>query len=208
MAYSDFKYPQVLRDLGLTETSDPDLFAAVSGVPPTAALGTLLDRGGRLGVGAHTEFSRSVWMVGPILGEVWDRYPGRLCLIGGAELDADAAAKLTGVCDFVLGRGPQRPVPVAPLLIVFEAKRDSIPDGLGQCIAAMVGAQRYNRREGTPVDPVYGCVTTGTAWRFIRLSGTALTTDQKEYAYGQIDKLLGIFIHMLGPPPAPTPAAA
>ncbi|MBX9628693.1 MAG: hypothetical protein K2X82_33165 [Gemmataceae bacterium] len=207
MAYSDFKYPKVLQDLGLTETSPPDLFGAVPPVPPNDLLRGNLVRGVRLGPGAHTEFSRSVWMVGPVLGDVWDRYPGRLCLIGGAELDADPAAKLTGVCDFVLGWGPQRPVPVAPLLVMFEAKRDSIPDGLGQCVAAMVGAQRYNRREGTPVDPVYGCVTTGTAWKFLRLSGAALENDQTEYGIAQVDKLVGILVHMIGPPPTPAAAA-
>jgi hypothetical protein len=205
MAFSDFQYPDVIVDLGLTETSVPDLFA---GVPPVAAgplLQAALPIGTRLGPGAHTEVSRAIWMVGPVLGDFWERYHGQLCLIAGAELNADPAAGLTGVCDFIISRGPQRPVTGPPVLLIFEAKRDSIPDGLGQCIAAMVGAQRYNRRHNAPTDPMYGCVTTGSLWRFLRLSGTTVTLDQTEYMITQVDHLLGILTHMVGPVP---PSAA
>lgn len=208
MAFNDFKYPKVVTELGLTETSPRDLFAGVPAVPPGDILLGSLERGRRLGPGAHNEFSRSVWMVGPVLGEVWDRYDGTVCLIGGAEFEADPAARPTGACDFVFGRGPQRPVVVAPLLVVFEAKRDSIPEGLGQCIAGMVGAQRFNRREGAPIDPMYGCVTTGSLWKFLRLTGSGLEVDQREYTVTQTDQLLGIMMHMIGPPPAPASTAA
>ena len=73
---------------------------------------------------------------------------------------------------------------------------------MGQCVAAMVGADRYNRREGAPHDPIYGCVTTGTAWRFLRLSGAVLTHGLREYGIGEPDRLLGILIHIAGPPPS------
>ena len=92
------------------------------------------------------------------------------------------------------------------MLLVFEAKRDCIPDGLGQCIAALVGAQRYNQRHNAPIDPIYGGVTTGTNWKFLRLSGTTLTLDLTEYTLAQIDRILGILVHMVGP--IPQPAAA
>ncbi len=206
MALSDFRYPDVVRQLGLTEETSRHLFTAVPPVPAGAISRVALPIGTQLGTGAHSELSRSVWMVGPILGDLWDRYDGRICLIAGAELDGDPAAKLTGVCDFVVSRGPQRHVIGPPVLVMFEAKRDSIPDGLGQCIAAMVGAQRHSLRAGEAADPMYGCVTTGSVWKFLRLSGTRLTTDATEYAISQVDQILGILIHMVGP--VPTPAAA
>lgn len=129
-------------------------------------------------------------------------------MIGAAEFDADPEAGLTGACDFVVCRAPQQSVVIAPTLILIEAKRDGIPNGLGQCLAGMVGAQRFNRREGTPVDPVHGCVTTGSNGRFLRLAGSVVTLDPTEYTIGQADKLLGILVHMVGPPPAPATAAA
>lgn len=201
MAFSDFTYPAVFGELGLSETSRPNLFGSVSPLAPGPLLATTLPQLTSLASGAHTEFSRSVWLVGPVLGDVWMRYAGSICLIGGAEFTADAAAKLSGFCDFLIGRYPQVPHVKAPAVVLFEAKRDSIPDGLGQCIAAMVGAQRFNRNEGSPIETVYGCVTTGINWKFLTLAGTTVTLDQTEYSITQVDKLLGILVHMIGPIP-------
>jgi hypothetical protein len=127
-------------------------------------------------------------------------------LNAGVEFNADPDSRLNGYCDFMLSRGPQRSVIGPPVLVVFEAKRDSIPDGLGQCIAGLIGAQRYNLRHNTQIDPVYCCVTTGTNWKFMRLSGTTLTQELTEYNLAQLDLILGILVHIIGP--VPQPAAA
>ncbi len=201
MAFSDFKYPAVLADLGLTETSVSNLFGNVPPIPPSRRLAETLPINLPLASGAHTEFSRSVWLVGPVLSDVWGRYDGRICLIGEAEFTADAAAELTGFCDFLFGRYPQVSHVKAPAIVLFEAKRDSIPDGLGQCIAAMVGAQRFSRNDGHPVETVYGCVTTGINWKFLTLAGTTVTLDLTEYHIHEVDRLLGILVHMIGPIP-------
>ncbi|MBA4065541.1 MAG: hypothetical protein C0501_17860 [Isosphaera sp.] len=207
MAFSDFQYPAVLQQLGLTLTPAVNLFPGVPPVAPGPFLRAGQSIAPELGAAAHTELSRMIWMSGPLLGDFWTRYRGTICLIAGAEFAADPAARLTGFCDFLICRAPQQSVIFAPVLVVFEAKRDSIPDGYGQCIAAMVGAQRFNARNNTPIDPVYGCVTTGTAWKFLRLSGTTLTMDGPEYALAEADRILGILTHIVGPPPA-APAAA
>lgn len=201
MAFSDFRYPAVLGELGLTETSVPNLFGHVPPVSAGAALSSLLPSYIQLASTAHTEFSRSVWMVGPVLGDVWTRYKGSICLIGGAEFAADPPAKLSGQCDFLFGRYPQVSYVKAPAVLLFEAKRDSIPDGLGQCISAMVGADRFNRAQGKPLDTIYGCVTTGSLWRFLTLVGTIITVDQAEYTIRDVDQILGILVHMIGPIP-------
>jgi hypothetical protein len=159
-----------------------------------------------LATGAHSEAARSTWLVGPVLSDLWARYDGTLSVIPSVDFDADATAQLTGRCDFVICRGPQRAVIGAPVLLIFEAKRDSIPDGLGQCIAGMVGAQRFNLQRNSPIDPVYGCVTTGTNWKFLRLSGANVVQDLTEYTLAEVDHILGILVHMLGP--VPQPAAA
>lgn len=149
----------------------------------------------------HTEKARSEWLVAPLLLDLWERSGGAVNVYSGAELVADEAAGLSGFCDFLIGRGPQLPRPRAPLAVVFEAKNDSIPGGYGQCIAAMVGLQRLNRNEGREVATVYGCVTTGTDWRFLTLAGSALTFDMQVYDYSQPDRILGILVHIVGPIP-------
>ena len=207
MAFSDFQYPAVLQQLGLTLAPPADLFPGTPPVAPGPYLRGSPPLVPELEASAHTELSRMIWMTGPLLADFWSRYRGTICLIAGAEFPADPAARLTGFCDFLICRAPQQSVIFAPVLVVFEAKRDSIPDGYGPCIAGMVGAQRFNARNSAPIDPVYGCVTTGTAWKFLRLSGATVTMDWPEYGLAQADRILGVLTHIVGPPPA-APAAA
>jgi hypothetical protein len=201
MAFSEFKYPQVFTQLGLTEAMVPDLFVGVPPVPPDTTVRNFLNLAVPLGTAAHTEASRSTWIVGPVLADLWGRYAGQINLIAGAKFDPDPGAGLTGECDFLIARTSQRPRIQAPVLVVFEAKRDSIPDGLGQVVAGAVGVQRFNAREGTPLDPVYGCITTGSLWKFLRLSGTTVTFDLAEYTITQLDRILGILTYIVGPVP-------
>ena len=119
---------------------------------------------------------------------------------------ADPANSLSGYCDYLLGRGQQRMPVTAPILVVFEAKNENIYDGFPQCIAAMVGAQRFNRKHATDIETVYGCSTTGDNWKFMQLEGTRLAIDLTEYQLGEADRILGIILHMVGP--IPQPAAA
>jgi hypothetical protein len=201
MAFSNFRYPDVIETFGLEERST-DLFAEVPAVP-LGPPGQVAVRGAVLAQMVHTEKARSEWLVAPILLDLWERGHGAVSLYSGVELVADEAEGLGGFCDFIIGRGPQLPRPRAPLAVVFEAKNDSIPGGYGQCIAALVGLQRFNRKEGREVPTVYGCVTTGTDWRFLSLTGTALVFDEVVYEHTQPDRILGILVHIVGPiPPA------
>jgi hypothetical protein len=207
MAFSDFKYPDVVQQFGLTWQTAEDLFAAVSFGSVSPHLRESLAVGNQLASSINTEKARSEWLVAPVLSEFWRRYHGQISLFSGVDFQADPAAKLTGFCDFLIGRAPQQPQIIAPVVVMFEAKKENINDGLGQCIAGMVGAQRFNQRNNTPANPIYGCVTTGSVWKFLRLDGTIITFDLIEYLLSQADKLLGILTHIVGPPPA-QPAAA
>jgi hypothetical protein len=205
MAFSDFKYPDVIDDLGLIERSVADLFPDVPPVAPSAALAASLPGNVRLATTAHSEASRSTWMVGPVLADFWNRYNGRISLFAGIEFSADEEAGLSGYVDFIIGRSNQLPQLRAPVVFLVEAKRDSIPGGLGQCVAGMVGMRRFNAHANKPIDPLYGLVTTGSLWRFLKLSGNELTIDLNEYLISQTDKILGILTHIVQPD---RPAAA
>jgi hypothetical protein len=206
MAYSDFKYPEVLKTLGLTNRNEPSLFGNVAPATVSPSLRAVLDVNILLATAAHSEAARSTWIVGPVLGELWGRYNGRISMFAGIEFNADPDEGLSGYCDFLIGRSPQLTYVQAPIIVIVEAKRDSIPDGFGQCIAEMEGAMRYNRTHGTPTDNIFGVITTGSIWKFLRLTGSVVTIDLTEYLITEVDKLLGIFTHLLGP--IAEPAAA
>ncbi len=206
MAFRDFPYPDVITQFGLTENS-ADLFAGVPDLPASSALQTFLGTNLTLANLINTEKARSELLVAPMLSELWTRANGRINLFSGIEFAADPAAQLTGFIDFLIGLGPQLPRVSAPVVVVFEAKRDNIAEGYGQCIAGMIGAQRFNLRVGNTVETIYGGVTTGINWKFLRLEATRLTFDLSEYTIHQPDRLLGLLAHMVGLPPAPAAAA-
>ncbi len=41
-------------------------------------------------------------------------------------------------------------------------------------MAEMVAAQRFNQAKEQPITAVYGCVSSGTQWRFLKLEGQTL----------------------------------
>lgn len=207
MAFGDFKYPDLLQQFGLTWQTVPNLFAGVPSVEPAPAFRETMVIVSQLASIVNTEKARSEWMIAPLLGDFWSRYRGQLSLFSGADFQADPGAKLNGYCDFLIGRAPQQPQIIAPVMVIFEAKKENINDGLGECIAGMLGAQRFNQRTNAPVDAVFGCVTSGTAWKFLRLAGNVVTYDLIEYELAQADRILGILTHVVGPPPPAQTAA-
>lgn len=206
MSFSAFTYPDVVSQLGLREDSRA-LFESVPDRAISSALQSFLDTNLPLANLINTEKARSELLVAPMLSELWKQAYGRINLFSGVEFNADAESQLTGYVDFLIGLGPQLPRVSAPVVVVFEAKRDNIADGYGQCIAAMVGADRFNRRSGVPRDAIHGVITTGVNWKFLRLNGSQLTFDLTEYSIQQPEKLMGLLAFAVGLPPAPSVAA-
>ncbi len=115
-------------------------------------------------------------------------------ILPGVLLNVDPAQGLTGYCDYLITRSAEFYYVQAPLAAVVEAKREDLSAGLGQCVAEMVAIRLFNEREGTPIPAVYGCVTSGNNWRFLKLKENDLFIDLPEYYLDDVAKLLGILI--------------
>ena len=61
------------------------------------------------------------------------------------------------------------------MFTVVEAKKGDIESGFPQCIAQMIAAEMFNLKDGTVLSAIYGAVTTGDVWRFLKLSGGGAT---------------------------------
>jgi len=61
----------------------------------------------------------------------------------------------------------------------------------------MLTAQLFNNREGNSLTTIYGVVTSGTAWRFLKLQDKIIYIDTVEYYINQIAKILGIFVTIM-----------
>jgi hypothetical protein len=113
------------------------------------------------------------------------------------ELTVDPARGLNGVCDFIIIRSARQFILSAPLIAIALAKNDNLRSRLGQCIAAMYASQLFNQQSSTPVDPVFGVVTTGSAWKFLRLQQVVVTLDVPEYYIDNPGKVLGILTQIV-----------
>jgi hypothetical protein len=198
MSFRDFTLPKVQQDFGLATNTAQQLFGGLAPVPLSETMRRYFVDFQALGISIPTEKGWSELLVAPLLAEVWRRSEHRISLYSGVELNVDEAVGLNGVCDFLLGQSAQLFYVETPVLAVALAKKDSIPEGLGQCAAEMVAVQRFNQKVNQPHDPIYGCVTTGSLWRFLRLTDKRLDIDLDEYQIAQADRILGVLLHCCG----------
>lgn len=196
MAFSDFDLRGALQSFGLTEVRDRDLFKTVPQLEPSEFLEVWLREFAPVAVGVNSEKARSEFIIAPFLAEACRRAVGPVNLLPGITLDVDKSRGLNGVCDFVIARSAEYFFLKGPLVAVIEAKREDLVGGLGQCTASMVALKEFNDRDGTPVDEVFGAVTSGTVWRFLSLKGSTLTIDRSEYYLRDAPAIVGVLVHL------------
>lgn len=192
MPYSDFSIPDLKKKFGLTLNEATDLFNSVAEVDLPATLADILHRYLPLALNLNTEKARSELIIAPVLIEFKLLYCDKISLFSGIEFNVDEATGLKGRCDYILSRSPEQLALTAPVCILVEAKNENIVAGIPQCLAEMVAAQMFNKSEGIPLSPIYGAVTTGILWRFLRLEGVNADVDSAEYTIHSPKKIFGI----------------
>ncbi len=194
MAYSDFNLPRVKESFGLTLDETGNLFANTKSVPPSETLRTILSDYIPLATSIATEKARSEFLIAPILAEARKLLKNQISLFSGNEFNVDATKGLQGFCDYIISGSQEQLFISTPVMFIFEAKKEDINGGLGQCIAAMVAAQLFNQSQGKEIERIYGSVTTGTNWRFLIIERTTVYIDSVEYYIKEVDKILGILL--------------
>ncbi len=192
MAYSDFTLDKIKKTFNLTLLDQADIFAKTSELSCSAILTEVLRENVPLALASNTEKSRSEMIIAPILVELRKQLNHQISLFSGIDFTVDATQGLNGVCDFLISNSPELLILSAPIITLVEAKKENINAGLGQCVAEMLAAQLFNEREGNEITVIYGVVTTGTIWKFLRLNKQVIEIDLSEYYLVDIDKILGI----------------
>lgn len=193
MAYSDFSsLAKVKKAFDLVIDEKSDIFVAVPALKPSEFLAETLRYNLPLALASNSEKARSELLIMPILLEVRKQLNGCFSLFSGVDFTVDETQGLNGYCDYILSDGQEQLFIAAPALMLVEAKNENLKGGLGQCLAEMVAAQIFNQREGNTIPTIYGAVTTGTNWLFLRLTGQTVEIDLTEYYLVQIDQILGI----------------
>jgi hypothetical protein len=191
MAFRDFTLPQIQEKLGL-RVEDADMFSSAPPLVVREDFASFLKDGAALALANSTEKAKSEFIIAPVLLELHRSLGSKFVLFSGLEWEVDATRGLNGFCDFILGRGASQYILQAPFVAIVEAKNDLIRTGLGQCIAAMYAAWLSNERAGVKVSVVHGVVSTGAAWKFLRLRGDLVTLDVPEYFIDNLPKIMGI----------------
>ena len=197
MPYSSFTFDSVQEtfDLGILQVIG--VFAEAEPVVPSEYLSAGLAKKAPLAIAIGTEKAKSEMIVTDILVELREHFEGSISLFSGVDFNVDAKNELTGVCDFLVSLSPNQFSVTAPVIVLVEAKKDSLKDGLGQCVAEMVAAQRFNAEAGNDIPCVYGATTSGMNWLFLKLEGRQLSIDMTAYSIDRCDRLLGILASMV-----------
>ena len=197
MAYSDFTLSRVKQDFKITVKEVPLTFAACEKVEPSQLLKDLLAEYIPLAIAISTEKARSELLISQILTEVRRQLHYQISLFSGTEFNVDVEKGLSGYCDYLLSCSIEQLEINAPVVVIVEAKNENIKGGFGQCIAEAIAAQLFNQRNQHELPIIYGAVTTGMNWRFLKLEDKILTINTDEYYIKEVDRILGILIYSI-----------
>jgi hypothetical protein len=196
MAYNNFTLESVKDQFGLNLSIAPfcqDLPMAA----PSATFAAIFAEWFPLAQQARSEKAKSELLVSPILLEVRKLVNNSVELFSGEEFSVDKDQGLNGFCDFLLSKSLTPYVVEAPVIMLVEAKKGELDVGLGQCIAEMVAAQVFNTGKDKSIETIYGSVTSGKLWQFLKLHGREVSIDANEYQVTPVERILGILKWMV-----------
>ena len=192
MAYIDFKLQEVVKKFSLTINEKVDLFADTPERESSTILDAVLKTNVALALAINTEKARSEMIIAPVLIEIKNLFSEEISLFSGVDFNVEPEKGLNGVCDFIISKSPEQLFITSPIITIVEAKNENIKIGLGQCVAEMIAAQLFNQKEDNYIDTIYGIVTTGNMWKFLKLQNQVVYIDFSEYYIKDIKKILGI----------------
>ena len=195
MAYSDFDLKTVKSVFHLDIVETEDLFSAIPSLEISPLLAELLKQNVSLALAIGTEKASSELIIINVLLELKHRW--QIGLFSGIDFTVDKEKGLNGYCDFILSRSSEQLFVETPVVAIVEAKNEKIMSGIGQCIAEMLAATLYNERDGKPLASVYGVVTTGHAWKFLKMQDAVVWIDCADYYINQPQKVVGILSSMI-----------
>jgi hypothetical protein len=196
MAYESFTLELLVEKFALMYVQSRDDFGSIPVREPSDWLKKTIEVQAPLVAGKTSEKARSELLVSPILIEVRESLDQQIMVFSGIKFDVDKKAGLFGYCDFLVTKKPFVDIITAPVIVVAEAKKEDLNAGVPQCVAEMVAANLFNGARNEPVPAIYGTVTDGTRWRFLKLENSTLTIDLREYTLAELPHILGILVHM------------
>lgn len=197
MPYSKFTLSKAVDDFHLTIIEGGRFLPETTPITPTPLLQEILKETLPWAIAVSSEKARSEGIINPVLLEVKRQLKGQISVFSGEEFNVEPEAELSGYCDFLLSRSREQLFIKAPAVVIVEAKKEDLKPALGQCLAEMVAAQRFNKQKQQPIPVIYGTVSSGTVWRLLKLEEQTVTIDLTDYPLPPVDQILGILVWMV-----------
>lgn len=195
MSYSDFDLKKIKSTFNIAIMENEDLFSSIPEIESSDLLTQLLKQNVPLALAMGTEKACSELIIINIFLEIKRQLS--VSFFSGIEFTVDKELGLNGFCDFIISQSPEQLFLESPIVVIVEAKNERITSGLGQCIAEMIAAKRYNEKDGKVLPFIYGIVTTGHAWKFLKLADNSVYIDIADYYINNPNKILGILTRMI-----------
>lgn len=174
-------------ELQVVEQRSPLLDASPIGFPASARWLETRPEGIRPD---SNEKTRSQMLVAPLLIEV--AIHGNVSMYSGNGFTVSRC--LSGTVDYLFSRAmPPSSIIRPAITAVVETKSLHLERGIPHSLVQMVAAQQFNSEP----DTVYGVVTTGILWRFLKLEVTLVTIDLTEYPLTPLERSFSLLTAMV-----------
>jgi len=139
-------------------------------------------------VTADNEATRKGLLVTPVVSEASFLYDLGIFLEKDLHVPKDKTPdlphQLNGKCDYALSMDMFDFM--YPVIAVLEAKPSELSKGIGQCLSELVATLTLFEQQ----QYVYGVITDGEVWEFMRLDDTILTLDHRNYHVSQVSDII------------------
>lgn len=197
MGYSTFNIRRVKDELHVAIVEERGIFAQIGEIEISDMLTRILEEHVPIAIAINTEKARSELILANLFVELRRHFHAQISFFSGIAFDVDQQRELNGFCDFIISRSAEQLELDAPVVTIVEAKNENLTAYMGQCMAEMVAAQIFNARAQRDLEFVYGIVTSGTAWRFLKLTQQTVSIDLQEYYIDNARRILGILAAMI-----------
>ncbi len=192
MAYRKFKLTELEAKFGIQNQLLRWLDASkTTPIEPSSLLKMVIERATLAPL--STEKAVSERVISPIMTEILELNTDTIQLFSGEIINADDDNGLKGEIDFLFNYRPHSPTPEVPIFSITESKIGLLHKAWGQAAAQMLGVFIINQKLNHPLNIVFGSVTDGNSWQFLKLENKVVSIDSRVYTLTELPIILGIF---------------
>lgn len=191
MAYRDFHLSEFVKLFNLKINETNGLFAAAEEIECSKYLRFKIEEYLALNKKNDPHKQNQQLITYSVLLEAKHLLKPQISVFTKVNFDVDSEIGLNGYCDFLVSLSSPEIIS-HPVITIVESKHDNLDIHLGQCAAQMLAFQLFNEWENNQIKTIYGLVTNGTVWRFMKLVAQVIYLDSTVYHISYVEKILGI----------------